>query len=533
MKRGFNILLAIAVFAGVFYLLKQYQAGQGGDNPSNFEYGQASLKDVQLEYIPTEATSVNTVNLQSMLDKMDFEEVKKMDFYRKMMEDSEVERPELVYLMENPQESGVNLDKNIYMFSDMDEDDMDNSIAGTVMQIKDVDKFEAMLKNADQKGALSIEKKGKYNLARMGNRGAIVWNDKVAIAGGGGRDSDALADKLVDMLTKKPSKSIQKNKDFKKNFKGNHDFFSYNSSKFLSSMANDEANMILEAFNLTPKDLEDNYTITYGDFKDGKLEAKQEYILNAKVKEMLKAIIKEDVSTDFTKYIPAENMVGVFTGGLNVRGINQLMSEMGMAGGAADMVLNGINLSRDDIMKAIDGDVFVATYMSEGNNEPSFLGGLKIADQKLMDKILEVGTKFRVLKKTGKNVYQVSALASMLSSELEMLGNSQFVVEDGMLLFGNEDNVQKVNRGNFKRASRSDIGDGAFGFYADMEAINDAFPNIKMDEADEIRMSGNLSGSSSSMTFKNKDENGLKKLMKIINEVYMQGGDLDDLKIDM
>jgi hypothetical protein len=468
-----------------------------------------------------------------MLDKMDFEEVKKMDFYQKIMEDSEVERPELVYLMENPKESGVNLEKNIYMFSDMDGDDVNNSIAGTVMQLKDVDKFEAMLKNADQEGALSIEKKGKYNLARMGDRGAIVWNDKVAIAGGGGRDSDALAEKLVDMLTEKPSKSIQKNKDFKRNFKGNHDFFSYQSSSFLSSMANDEMTAILQSFNLKPADLADNYTVTYGDFKDGKLEAKQEYILNPKVKEMLKAIVKDDLKTDFSKYIPADDMVGVITGGLNMRGINQLLEEQGMMSAGADMMLNGVNLSREDIFKAIDGELFVATYMAEGEEIPTILGGLKIGNKEKMNKLIEAGTKFGVLKKTGKNVYKLSALAAMMSKELEAAGDFEFAIKNGMLLFGNEENVQKVNRGNFKRANKKDIGDGSFGFYADMEAINQAFPNIKMDEADEIRMSGDLSGSTSSMTFKDKNENGLKKLMKIINEIYMQGGDLDDLKIDM
>jgi len=530
MKRGINIVLAIAVFVGVFFLLKQYQGGQGSDGPASYEAGQASLNDVQLDYIPTDAATVNTVNVQSILDKMDFEEVKQMDFFKDMLGNSETERPELVYLMENPQESGVNLSQNIYMFSEVDEEDINNSIVGTVMQLKDAKKFEEMLKNADKEGNLSMEKKGKYNLARMGDQGAIVWNDNIAIAGGGMK-GDELTDKLIDMLTKKPSKSIKKNKDFKKKFKGNHDFFSYQSSKFLSGMADDNIGMLLSSFNLTKEDLADNYTVSYGDFKDGKLEASQEYILNPKVKEMLKAIIKEDVSTDFSNFIPAENLAGVFTGGLNMRGINQLLEEQGMLGAGADMMLKSADLSRQDIIKALDGDLFVATYVSEKEDEPAIIGGLKIGDKAKMDKILKVGVKSGMLKKTGKNVYELSQFAGMLSKELDGLSGFQFAIKDGMLLFGNARDVAKVNRGNFKKADKQSIGDGSFGFYADMQAINDAFPKLDLKDADEIKMSGDLKGSQSTMTFKDKKTNGLKQLMKIINEVYMQGGSLEDMKI--
>jgi hypothetical protein len=480
--------------------------------------------EASLAFIPSTAASVNTVNMESLMDKMDFEEVKNMEFYQNMMNEMKDDRPELVYLMQDPTQSGVDLSQNVYMFSDMDKT-AEGGYMGTVFSIKDAGQFLEMLKKGKENGELTIEEKAGLKVVQIGNNAAIAFNENAAIAVSGTlnienfqMDSDdatqmnSAADRAVKMFTEKPSDNIASNKDFSKSFTGNHDFFSFQSSSFVADMVNEDYEMVLKGFDITEEDLKDNYTVSYADFKDGKMEARQEFHLNPKVKELAGAIVKEDVKTNFTKFIPADNLIGVMTGGLNMKGINTLVDEQLGAAAGVDMMMNGVGISRDDIMKAIDGDIFVAGYGNGAKDAPDMLVGMKIADQKAMDKILEAAKATRMMSSIGDDTYEIKI--PFTSS------NYKIVVKKDMLFVGQGDIVSTVASGKFKKANNKDLNKGSFGMYADMASLKSMFPNMNIDEAGEFRASGDLDGSVSTMTFDDKNQNSLKSLMKIINEFY-------------
>jgi hypothetical protein len=96
----------------------------------------------------------------------------------------------------------------------------------------------------------------------------------------------------------------------------------------------------------------------------------------------------------------------------------------------------------------------------------------------------------------------------------------KIVVKKDMLFIGQGEIVSTVASGKFKKATGKDLNKGSFGLYADMASMKSMFPNMNIDEAGELRGSGDLDGSVSTMTFDNKNENSLKSLMKIINEFY-------------
>jgi hypothetical protein len=277
-------------------------------------------------------------------------------------------------------------------------------------------------------------------------------------------------------------------------------------------MLNDDSEMLLQGFDITKEDLEDNYTVSYADFKDGKMEARQEFHLNPKVKELMKAIVKEDVNTNFEKFIPADNLMGVMTGGLNMKGINTLVNEQIGAAAPLDMMMNGVGITRDDLMKAIDGDLFVAAYSNDSKDAPDMLVGMKIADQKSIDKILEAGKATKMMSSVGDDTYEIKIPFSSTDYKI--------VIKKDMLFIGQGEIVSTVASGKFKKATGKDLNKGSFGLYADMASMKSMFPNMNIDEAGELRGSGDLDGSVSTMTFDNKNENSLKSLMKIINEFY-------------
>ena len=103
-----------------------------------------------LTAIPKDATSVTAVNINSLMQKADFEAVKNMDFYKESIAEAEKENPAMAEIMKDPKKSGIDLTKNIYVIQEYNLLESGNgSDDGTIlMSIADVKAFEAMLQSA-------------------------------------------------------------------------------------------------------------------------------------------------------------------------------------------------------------------------------------------------------------------------------------------------------------------------------------------------------------------------------------------------
>lgn len=471
----------------------------------------ANLNDATLAYIPADANTVTTVNMQSIMDKMDFESVKGMEFYQAAKKEMQEKNPELVYLMEDPANSGINLSENMYMFTDMSS--KNDLFMASMLTIKDKSKFAAMIENSGKEKAIKIEKKSGYSYAKTNNKSAVIFNDKIAIMGAGENEAELEA-KLVGLLTNKPSKSITSNKKFSENFKGSHDFYSFQSFDVAENMLDGQSEDVLDALGLTKEDLKGNNMAMYGDFKDGKIEAISEVHLNKKVKEVFGAIVKSKVNTDFSKYIPSENLMGAATMALNLKGINTLLNEQLTVAQGADIYMNKmLEMSREDLMKAFDGDAFTAAYGNGDSEKPEILAGLKISDKKLVNQIMDKLKKKGILKDAGKDVYKVVFMGDT---------GYRISVKSNVMLVGTIAAMSNIGDGNFKPISKSKLNDfsGSFGMFADMSMVQRLYPDISMNKLEDFTASGSLEGGKSTLNFKDKNENSLKLLMELFNEIY-------------
>ncbi len=520
MKR-ISLLLTFAITLIIF---------QSCQNNSSSPMSAGLANEAALEHIPSDAVMVGSMNLGSLMEKMDYDKMKELDFFQKMLSEMKDDRPELIYLMESPKESGVDLAKNIYFFSEkMDGNDM---VMGTVMSLSDKGQFEKMLKKADENGKLAIEKKDGYSLATLGNDNlAIAFNDDMVVIGSGSNNIEEITAKVTDRLNNKGKKNIKSNKAFKK-IDNNHDIVMFQNFDGASELLDGQSDMVLTTLGLTKEDLEGNYSISYGDFENGKMTGTQEYVLNAKIKELAKAIVKNGVKTNFSKSIPEDNLIGVMSSGLNMKGIKQLIMEQmgGFAVGQVNNVLSPYGLNFDEAMGMFDGDLFVAGYAGETkNDDPEMLLGLKIDDKKSLNKLLEAGEGVGFLQKKGNNTYAMSV--PMVD------GKAVFIIKNDVLLVGIGEVAETVSKGSFKTLSSSKLEKGIFNMYADAEAVKSKFPELKIDEAGEFRATGDLTGGTSTLTFNNKKENSLKVLMNLMNEMYKQSEknesryDSDDLKM--
>lgn len=471
----------------------------------------ATLNDATLAYVPADANTVTTVNMQSIMDKMDFESVKGMEFYQDAKKEMQKKNPELVYLMEDPANSGIDLSKNMYMFTDMSS--KNDLFMASMLTIKDKSKFATMIQKSGEEKAIEIEEKPAYSYARTSDNSAVIFNDKVAIMGAGENDAQLEA-KLVGILTNKPSKSITSNKKFRDNFKGSHDFYSFQSFDVAENLLDGQSEEVLEALGLTKEDLKGNNMTMYGDFKDGKIEAISEMHLNKNVKEVFGALVKSKVSTDFSKYIPSENLMGAMTMALNLKGINTLVNEQLAVAQGADFYMNNmLGMSRDDLMKAFDGDAFTAAYGNGNAKNPEMLAGLKISDKKLFNQIMDKLKDKGLLKEAGKDVYSVRFMGDT---------GYRISVKSNVMLVGTTAAMSNIGDGNFEPISKSQLNSlsGSFAMFADMSMVQKLYPDISMNKLEDFTASGSLEGGKSTLNFKEKDENSLKLLMELFNDIH-------------
>lgn len=484
--------------------------------------GSANLNDATLAYVPADANTVTTVNVQSIMDKMDFDAVKDMEFYQDAKKEMEQKNPELVYLMEDPKNSGIDLSKNMYMFTDMSS--KDDLFMASMLTIKDKSKFAAMIQKSGKEEGIEVEEKPEYSYAKTSSKSAVIFNDKIAVMGAGENEAELEA-KLVNILTNKPSKSITSNKKFKENFKGSHDFYSFQSFDVAEKMLDGQSEEMLEALGLTKEDLKGNNMAMYGDFKDGKVEAISEMHLNKNVKEVFSAVVKSKISTDFSKYIPSENLMGAATMALNLKGINTLINEqLGVAQGADFYMNNMLDISRYDLVKAFDGDAFMAAYGDDNSKNPEMLAGLKIGDKKLFNQLMDKLKKKGVLSEIDRNVYSVRFIVDT---------GYRITVKSNVILVGTTSAMNNIEDGNFRAISKSRLNDlsGSFGMFADMSMVQKLYPEISMNKLDDFTASGSLEGGKSTLNFKEKDQNSLKLLMELFNEMYKKNENKEGLEM--
>jgi hypothetical protein len=117
-----------------------------------------------LTAIPKDAVSVTAINVQSLMQKADFETVKNMDFYKKAIEEAQAKNPAMAEILKDPKKSGIDLSKNFYLVaggSIMGMGGNGSTNGGILLSIADIKTFEAMLQNA-KAGSIETQDGVKY-----------------------------------------------------------------------------------------------------------------------------------------------------------------------------------------------------------------------------------------------------------------------------------------------------------------------------------------------------------------------------------
>ena len=474
--------------------------------------------DKALAQLPATTSSITAINMKQLMDKADFQEVIKMEFYQDMVTKATRQTPSIAAVLNDPYQSGVDLDANAYFIQDLD---VSGNIPfnALVVNIKDQATFEALAKTNDN----NVMTGEGFSYVQPDGGSIIAWNNEIAVMGAGGAKSN-LKGKTAEIFNTTEETSVANNNDLQKCLAKNADVSYWFGSDEMAEKAGKQMGMQLAMAGFSKDMLKENFVHSHFNFDNGKVDAVSSYTINPDLAKEFGILFKDESNTDFTKYIPAKDLVFATSTALSMDGVNEALTKRGV-----NALINGqlreFGLKSDDIAKAIDGDLLVAGFQNPASDNPDMLIGMKINDRSTFDQFIALGTEYEVLKKVGDDLYEIKDR----SLQGSMKGTSQAVIENDILFISNNANViAQIQEGGYSTADRisrkgqKSLQDNIMGGYINFDHISEYADKNEVDlkgiEDATFRFDGD--DGDIKLELKEKDVNSLKKMFQWMNEKY-------------
>ena len=479
----------------------------------------ATLADDAAVNIPATTSSVTSFNMKNLMDKADFPAIQKMAFYQDMIQEASQGNPGIVAVLNDPEASGIDLDANVYMTQDINVMNPENAFTAVLASLKDKEAFEKLV---TAKGSPAVKSGDGFQYFQPNGNTIVSWNDQITVMGMSQNRRADLKESVSKMFATTPETSVATNDDLKKCFAKKADVISWFSSDAMADMDKGDMGMAMAAAGFSSEMMKDNYAHSYLNFEKGEIESESQYSINDKISAEFKHLLKDEVDTDFSKYLPAENLMFAFSGALDMRGIKMILDKKGMSG-MADYQIKEFGLSTEGLSKTFDGDFMVSGYGVEGQKNPSILLVTKINDKENFQKILDLGMEYRMLTEAGNGVYNIRGAIDrrlgkqpqiMMSGDMVFIGdatNSISAIQSGdwmkKSMVGKE--VKNVVTDNVMGAFVNFATMGDFmGKGTDWSGMEDGFLRMDRDDA------------SLKIEMKDKKSNSLKSLFEMLNRAY-------------
>jgi len=318
--------------------------------------------------------------------------------------------------------------------------------------------------------------------------------------------------------------SVANNEDLKKCFSKKADITSWFCSNKTAEAA--KGKMGMAGFIITPAMLSENYAHSYFNFEKGAIVSESNYNLNEKLSDEFRHVFKDKVKTDFSKYVPADDLIFAFTGALDMKGINMILTNKSMTG-MADMSLKQYGLTTEELSKTIDGDFLVTSHANSGNDIPNILVAVKINDMDGFQKIIDLGKDYEMIESVGDGLYKMTGLMAA-SDELSML-----YVTDGMLFIGDANStIPALQAGDYGKGGsvsknvKNIFSRNIVGGYIDFQNIGNYLDGMGIDfnAMKDATIEMNRDNVTMKLNMTDKNKNALKSIIDWTNKNYEKKG---------
>ncbi len=434
------------------------------------------MSDPAVNHIPADVSQVSVIRIPQIFKKADFEDLQTRDFYKEMIREASGQDANMARILENPSESGIDLTMNGYMLTDVNPDNTDDMVNGMIVNLSDVDKFKDLL---DRTGGNLGQNQGNGYTYSINGGNFVAYNDEIAFFGTGTKAG--IPGRLEKVFNPAEPGAITANSNFNKIAGKDDDFTFMLSGDALAKSSEYGSYAMLAGF--SQEDLIGNYINGGVDFEDRTMTLDLDFLLKDKVSKDLNMPFKSSLKTDFSAYVPKDNVGAVFTFALDTKGLYMLLKEKNVLGFAEQAgPLKEMGLTIKDIVDAIDGDMMIATQTAGSDGKPAGIFALKIDEDKF-PKVFNVFESMMGLSKESDNVYTIGD-KSMAQDFHESFGgkgsanDAKVIINDGILFISADaDLIKAAKEGGLPRGARMASSDykeissgflGAKGFPAKM-----------------------------------------------------------------
>lgn len=405
-----------------------------------------------LKRIPSDAVAVTVVNVGQIMNKLDYNEFKKTDLFKRML--SEAKNDLAKQILENPESSGIATNGQFCMYVDVK--GKEDYTVGILLPVKNVKDLEALFDKSAKEKADSpfkkIESTKEYKFVQSKEKEmnvGIAWDKKMLVMT---ISSQASATEiLANLFDTKRKESILTNKNFKAEKAEGHDFMFWMQSDPIVKIAKADKDVAktlkqISFLGLTEEALDGNTVSLFYDFEKGKMEGGLSYKMNKEIEKEYGGIFKNKIGTDFSKYFPKKHLSGLTIIGLDTKGIQEVLKNRSFDG-LVNQQLSEIGLSLDDLVKGLNGEIAIGSYVDPAAENAlqaqKVVVAIAFEKPELLDKLLALTGEMGVgqIKKEG------SRYVSAASKEAQgLMDKKVFVLSNDLTI------LDQIEKGGFKGA---------------------------------------------------------------------------------
>lgn len=480
--------------------------------------------------IPATASEVVSINLKSLADKAGSKDTESQKALQQLLESMKGEMNAATFqqiedVMKNPAQSGIDFNAPLYLFRD--------SLyrqGAIVAKVNDEGKLKELLEAVQkEKITTDIIQENGYNYTTLSNDVLLAFNASTLLATNYASKAklEKVKETVGSSLRQTQENSFSGSALFKKMQGMNGDINMVFSSASLLQMYNLPINT--KALKETGN-LKDAKMLAALSFKKGSIDLEMEsYTENKEVKELLEKHLKciPPIKNTFLKYFP-ESTLALLTTGLDGEKLYNALQE-------SEEIRNDLSINDAEELKEIlglfDGDLTMGLTNVTLNHAPAFLayatlkedGALdKLYDQNSpnatgwMKKIIKLDKSSYVYKDRKMNIFFGERDKQMYATNDETLYKSVCKATDPSALKTAYAGNLKGNQGafvvNVEAILNLPIVQMIMGFGGKQAATYYLFAS----QVSYLQMTGKGDKATVVMQLKNKDENALKQIVKLV-----------------
>ncbi|MGA1583383.1 MAG: DUF4836 family protein [Saprospiraceae bacterium] len=378
--------------------------------------------DTALKYIPSDAISATSIHLETLLEKMDFEGMKQMSFFKDALEEVSKTDPELAGFLADPWSMGIALDKPIYVIQQVNTKNPSEvfmAVMATVHDAAAVNKMMSLMEGERKNGS-------GFEYVEI-DESLAAWNEELVVFGSGTESMD-LQKYAEQLFQTTPEESLMSRSDIQPFSNSTHDISTMLTLDAIPDIS--DAALALSLSGISPESLKGGHAFGYLDFGNGAIDGRATWDFDREFSKHFAPFFKDKPKKNLLGLLPVEGLAMEMSGALSPEGIHLFLSERPQYKSMTNYTLQSAGLQVDDVLEALGGDLAVGVY----NQDVIMVTDVK--DSKAFDKLLEAGRTLALLTDSGDGMYRLNdnfadpEMYLVVKNNLALLGSDPQVLAD-------------------------------------------------------------------------------------------------------